>query len=73
MVTSSCRIHEIGFAELEMVTAIPAASAGIHVNFLGSYPVKSFINSESIAGSAALVSAPSLVRRIFNVDDRPDK
>jgi len=73
MVTSSCRIHEIGFTELEMVTAVAAASAGIHVDLFGSYSVKSFINSESIAGSATLVSAPSLVRGIFNVDDRPDK
>jgi hypothetical protein len=56
-----------------MITAIRAASAGIHVNLFGTYPVESFINSESIAGSAALVSAPSVVRWIFNIDDRPDK
>jgi hypothetical protein len=73
MVTGACRIDEIDFAELEMITAIRAPSAGIHVNLFGSYPVESFINSESIAGRTALVSAPSVVRRIFNVDDRPDK
>ena len=70
MVTSSCGIYEIGFAQLEMITAICAASAGIHVDFFGSYAIKGLIDSESITRNAALVGVLSIVCRIFDVDDR---